>query len=64
MFTGPSDGNVAVEETKMRPGFPADLVMVPFTHNTIAQSTIVAELVTHFLKHGCFLPGSAHEHSP
>ena len=61
MFAEPSDGNVAVEETRLRPGFPAELILVPLTHTSIAQSAKVAQLVTHFLKHGCFLQGSVHE---
>ena len=49
LYPGPNDGTVALEETKLGPGFQTDRVQLHLPHTTIATSAEVAQLVVDFL---------------
>lgn len=53
--SGPNDGTVAVEETKLTSGLKVDTRVLHLPHTTIASSPLVAPFVIQFLRHGTFL---------
>lgn len=55
LCSGPNDGTVAVEETKLTSGLKVDTRMLHLPHTTIATSPLVAPLVIQFLRYGAFL---------
>ena len=59
---GPSDGTVAVAETRL-PG-AADHITLPVTHSGLVFSRAVFEQVAWFLRHGRFAPGGANGEVP
>ncbi len=52
ILSGPNDGRVAVERTKV-PGMK-DFLVVPFSHTFIMRHKEVIDQVVHFLRHGAF----------
>ena len=54
LYTGTNDGTVALEETKLGPGFQTDRVQLHLPHTTIASSAEIAPLVVDFLLNGAF----------